>query len=80
VLSCPDGQNSTLAARILKELGYEEVFVLDGGVQAWKNAGYPTETGLTACLSEPNDVVFSPSVRGTKEDMRRYLEWEIKLQ
>ena len=80
VLSCPDGQNSAFAARTLKELGYSEVFVLDGGVQAWKNAGYPTETGLTACLSEPNDVVFSPSVRGTKEDMRRYLEWEEKLQ
>lgn len=79
VLSCPDGQNSIFAARSLKELRYDNVFVLDGGVKAWSTAGYAVETGLTSCLSEPIDVVFSPSVRGTKEDMRRYLEWEEKL-
>ncbi len=79
VLSCPDGQSSIFAARSLRALGYYNVYVLDGGVKAWKRAGYAVETGLDACLSEPNDVVFSPSVRGTQEDMRRYLEWEEKL-
>ena len=79
VLSCSDGQSSILAARTLAEMGYKETFVLDGGVQTWARAGYPTEAGLGSCLVEPNDVVLSPSVKGDKEAMRRYLEWEIKL-
>jgi rhodanese-related sulfurtransferase len=79
VLSCRDGQESILAARTLAEMRYKEIFVLDGGVQTWARAGYPTERGIKSCLVEPNDVVLSPSVRGDKEAMRRYLEWEIKL-
>ena len=79
VLSCRDGQSSILAARTLAEMGYKEIFVLDGGVQSWARAGYLTERGLESCLVEPNDVVVSPSVKGDKEAMRRYLEWEVKL-
>jgi rhodanese-related sulfurtransferase len=79
VLTCPDGQQSTLAAKTLAEIGYTHVSVLDGGVQAWSGAGLPTNHGLDACLVRPNDVVLSPSIRGTKEDMQRYLEWELKL-
>ena len=79
LLSCADGRNSTLAAPTLLEMGYKEVFVLDDGVQAWAGAGYPTERGLDSCLVEPDDVVLSPSIKGDKEAMRRYLEWEIKL-
>jgi rhodanese-related sulfurtransferase len=80
VLACRDGQSSIFAARTLTEMGYKEIFVLDGGVQTWARAGYPIERGLESCLVEPNDVVLSPSVKGDKEAMRRYLEWEIKLQ
>ncbi|HEU4342329.1 MAG TPA: rhodanese-like domain-containing protein [Candidatus Binatia bacterium] len=79
VLSCPDGQNSILAAGACKELGYENVLVLDGGLQAWKAVGYPTEAGLASYLSQPNDIVLSPSVRGDKDEMKRYLDWETKL-
>ena len=79
VLSCRDGENSILAARALAETGYKEIFVLASGVQAWARAGYPTERGLESCLMEPDDVVLSPSIKGDKEAMRRYLEWEIKL-
>jgi rhodanese-related sulfurtransferase len=79
LLSCADGRSSTLAARTLAEMGYPQVFVLDGGVERWARAGYPTERGLESCLVDPNDVVLSPSVKGDKEAMRRYLDWEIKL-
>ena len=48
-------------------------------IAAFYRAGYPIERGLEACLVEPNDIVLSPSVKGDKEAMRRYLEWEIKL-
>jgi rhodanese-related sulfurtransferase len=80
VVTCPDGLNSVFAARALAELGYNDIAVLDGGVRAWAAAGYPTEKGSEGCLMEPNDVVLSPSVRGSKEAMRCYLEWEVKLQ
>ena len=68
-----------LAAQTLADLGYVDVAVLNGGVQAWLAAGLPVDKGLDACLVEPNDVVLSPSIRGNKEDMLRYLEWETKL-
>lgn len=79
VMSCPDGRNSVLASRTLEEMGYTAVSVLEGGVRAWIAAGYPTERGLEHCLTAPDDVVLSPSIRGDKEAMRRYLEWEVEL-
>jgi 3-mercaptopyruvate sulfurtransferase SseA len=54
--------------------------VLDGGVRAWSSAGYHTGSGLVDCLVAPNDVVLSPSIRGSKEDMQKYLDWELKLK
>jgi rhodanese-related sulfurtransferase len=80
VLTCPDGRQSTLAARTLGEMGYRDVAVLAGGVRAWSAAGLRIEQGLTGCLTPTNDVVLSPSIRGTKEDMQRYLDWEVKLE
>ena len=79
VLSCADGRSSLLAARTLSEMGYQEVIVLEGGIKSWIRAGYSTTHGLDSCLVEPNDVVLSPSVKGDKAAMRRYLEWETKL-
>ena len=36
---------SLLAAQTLARLGYEKVSVLDGGLNAWADAGLPTEEG-----------------------------------
>jgi rhodanese-related sulfurtransferase len=80
VLICPDGRQSMLAAVALGEMGYTDVVVLAGGVRAWCAAGLPTEQGVDGCLAERNDVVLSPSIRGTKEEMQRYLDWELTLQ
>jgi rhodanese-related sulfurtransferase len=80
VVTCSDGRQSTLAALALQEMGYTDVWVLDGGVRAWSAAGFPTSHGIDGCMVERNDVVLSPSIRGTKEDMQRYLDWELKLQ
>lgn len=80
VVTCPDGQQSVFAARALAEIGYSNVWVLDRGLRAWSAAGLPTERGLATCLAPTNDVVLSPSIRGTKEDMQRYLDWELNLQ
>ena len=80
VITCSDGQQSVLAARTLSALGYTDVWVLRGGVQAWTAAGFPAEHGIDCCLMQPNDVVLSPSIRGSREDMQRYLDWELQLQ
>lgn len=80
VVTCPDGRQSIFAAATLGELGYSDVWVLDGGARSWTAAGLSTEQGVDGCLVERNDVVLSPSIRGTKEDMQRYLEWELTLQ
>ena len=41
VLYCLSGLRSLLAAKALKELGYENVSSLVGGLQRWKTLGYP---------------------------------------
>lgn len=78
-VACPDGRQSLLAAQTLQDLGYRRVAVVEGGVRAWTAAGLPIATGGEKHLVQPNDVVLSPSIRGTKEDMQRYLEWELRL-
>ena len=40
---CAGGARSMLAAKALKEMGYEEVISMGGGFSAWKGAGYPWE-------------------------------------
>jgi len=43
ILHCASGGRSALAAATLKQMGYENVAHLDGGINAWKEAGKPTE-------------------------------------
>ena len=40
---CDLGPMSTLAARTLKEMGFRDVSYIEGGTQAWKDAGLPIE-------------------------------------
>ena len=80
VLTCADGRQSILAARQLAQINYSDVLVLDGGVRLWLAAGLQTAAGLDDCLLKPNDVVLSPSIRGSKQDMLNYLNWELKLK
>ncbi len=42
-LHCRSGVRSMHAARTLIELGYTNVYSVDGGIIAWANAGYPTK-------------------------------------
>jgi rhodanese-related sulfurtransferase len=78
VVTCADGLASTLAAATLASLGYAGARVLDGGTQAWEEAGLPVERGHTRLLDEPDDVVLKPYERG-REAMEAYLRWEEAL-
>lgn len=42
ILHCAAGGRSALAAKTLKDMGYDNVAHLDGGFKAWKEAGLPT--------------------------------------
>jgi rhodanese-related sulfurtransferase len=43
ILYCGGGYRSALAADVLQDMGYTNVFSLAGGWRAWKEAGAPTE-------------------------------------
>ena len=44
ILHCASGGRSALAAATLKQMGYDKVAHLDGGMKAWKEAGLPVES------------------------------------
>lgn len=44
VLYCGGGFRSALAADSLQRMGYSNVISMDGGIRAWREAGYPLET------------------------------------
>lgn len=43
ILHCASGGRSALAALTLKQMGYQNVAHLEGGIKAWKDAGLDTE-------------------------------------
>ncbi|HEY5781830.1 MAG TPA: rhodanese-like domain-containing protein [Lysobacter sp.] len=45
VMVCRNGQASADAAKRLKKAGFEQVYWLDGGVQAWQHADLPLVKG-----------------------------------
>jgi rhodanese-related sulfurtransferase len=73
-----DGRNAALAGATLKELGYQHVAVLEGGMVAWQRAGLPVEEGLSGVMRPPTDVVLSGPDRNFA-DMMHYLRWETAL-
>jgi rhodanese-related sulfurtransferase len=45
VLYCGGGYRSALAAESLGKMGYRNVWSMDGGIRAWREAGYPLDRG-----------------------------------
>ena len=43
ILYCGGGYRSALAADALQQMGYTNVVSMDGGIKAWRDAGYPME-------------------------------------
>jgi rhodanese-related sulfurtransferase len=44
LLYCGGGYRSVLAADALTKMGYTNVASMDGGIKAWREAGYPMES------------------------------------
>ena len=77
-VTCNSGANAALAGATLKELGYVNVSVLEGGMMAWQAAGLEVETGLSGVMRPPTDVVLSGPDRNSA-DAINYLRWETAL-
>ena len=77
-VTCADGTLSVLTSQTLKELGYQDVSVLDGGMAAWRKAGIGIEQGLSGVMGPPTDMVLSGPDRNYA-DMMTYLRWETAL-
>jgi rhodanese-related sulfurtransferase len=77
-VTCGDGRASVLAAATLNELGYQNVSVLDGGMEAWRKAELPVERGLSGVMAPPVDVLPAGPDRNFA-DMQNYLRWEEAL-
>jgi rhodanese-related sulfurtransferase len=43
ILYCGGGFRSALAAESLQQMGYRNVLSMDGGMRAWREAGFPVE-------------------------------------
>jgi rhodanese-related sulfurtransferase len=80
VLTSPDARLARLAAAELEDAGLGQIRVLEGGTQAWRNAGLPLATGREAMADTPDDCWRRPYDPYAGEGAReRYLRWEIEL-
>jgi len=52
VCYCNSGAGAIMNVKVLRDLGFNNVYSIDGGLIAWKNAGYPTEGSNCAAYPE----------------------------
>ncbi len=43
ITTCQTGENAARGGKLLKEMGFTNVSYMEGGMEAWKAAGLPTE-------------------------------------
>lgn len=83
VISSRNDVLSRLAAGDLIALGCQDVRVLEGGHDAWVEAGNGVETGLENTIAPlpAEDLYFRPYDRdhGIEQAMKAYLDWEVAL-
>ncbi|MGY8996504.1 MAG: rhodanese-like domain-containing protein [Alphaproteobacteria bacterium] len=80
VLDDENGHLAALAAAELTELGYS-ARVLDGGLDAWRIAGCPVDSGRKGMASPILDTLDMPfDLTGDPEAAKRaYIDWELQL-
>lgn len=71
------GRQGELAAATLRSMGYGNVAVLEGGMQAWLKAGFPVDRDASG-HGPSGDVIGPPHEEG-EAAMLRYLAWEKEL-
>ena len=82
ILISSDGALASLTAEEVQRNLNREVLVLEGGVEAWKKAGYLLEQGDDPDAGElSDDVWYKPYQRAdaVEDSMKAYLTWEVGL-
>jgi hypothetical protein len=85
ILYCRQGDESTLSALLLMQMGYGKVELLQGGFAAWKHAGLPSEQGSGAQSEFESLAVAEVGLFGSgpygysNERMAQYLKDEEEL-
>ncbi len=82
VLTSDDGVLAHLAAVDMKKIFQGQIVrVLNGGNEAWRDAGYPLTDGIDQRLTEVDDIWERPydNALGQEQRMKNYLQWEVQL-
>jgi rhodanese-related sulfurtransferase len=81
VFTSPDGALAHFAAADFFAITRTAARVLEGGTDAWRNAGLPLEAGFADALSPPEDIYRRPYEGSDHpvEAMQAYLDWEYGL-
>ncbi|MDX1433048.1 MAG: rhodanese-like domain-containing protein [Gammaproteobacteria bacterium] len=80
VFTSEDGVLARLAAADALALG-REASALEGGTQAWREAGFELEAGATHLADDTDDIWLRPYEKdwGVEQAMQDYLTWEVAL-
>jgi rhodanese-related sulfurtransferase/glyoxylase-like metal-dependent hydrolase (beta-lactamase superfamily II) len=73
LMVCNSAYRSSLAASIMQKLGFREVMNLEGGTEAWINAGLPTYGSDTTQNTVPAPVYINLPERMTPEELAHRL-------
>ena len=80
VLTSSDGRIAQLAAAEVQAHVVRQVLVLEGGTQAWRQAGQKLEQGEQRLWDSTDDVWRSPyQLQDRNAAFREYLDWELGL-
>ncbi|MBM3343377.1 MAG: thiosulfate sulfurtransferase [Betaproteobacteria bacterium] len=81
VITSGNGILAKLAALDVKAAASIAVQALEGGTNAWRQAGFPLEQGATRMACTPDDIRLRAREQnqGVEEAMNAYLTWEINL-
>ena len=66
-----DSELSARAAVVLEEMGYRKVSDFDGGIHAWKRAGYLTSAEIAAGASAAAATTGAATPRGRRSSLAR---------
>jgi len=81
VLTSSDSSLAQLSIYQTEKITETDAAFVQGGTDAWKEAGLPLEQGATKLASEVNDIRLKAREQNQdmEEAMREYLAWEIEL-
>lgn len=69
---------ATRAWWLIRYIGIDEVYVLDGGYDAWSEAGYACSQQVPQKIDRDFDANVQPGMTVTMEDVRRVVDGEVE--